>query len=169
MRTTSPNGAISVDESQFPLVEVIARDGHKDADWSWLLQRYDRLFAQQLRYAHLVDARSMTKPMDPTARKIITDWMASNINNTARWNVGTSVVMSSGLIRGALTALTWFVHQPVPMHYPASYEESLDWCVARLDGEGLIVPQAIRRRQVMLMSDLPPPMSEAPRALRSSG
>lgn len=169
MPSTSPNGAITVDDSHFPLVEVVARDGHRDADWAWLLQRYERLFAQRLRYAHLVDARFMTKPMEPTARKLITQWMAENIKNTALWNVGTSVVMSSGIIRGALTALTWFVHQPVPMQYPATYSEALDWCVARLDAEGIVVPQAIRKRQLMLLSDPEPIHSHAPRqSLRSS-
>jgi hypothetical protein len=156
MLATSPSQAMTLDDTRFPLVEVVVRDGHRDADWRWLLRSFDRLFAQKLRYALLVDARATTKPMQPLARAEITEWMKQNFTNTELWNVGTSVVMASGLIRGALTALTWFAPQTVPMNYPASYAESLDWCVMRLEENALVVPMSIRKQQVQLLSSPPP-------------
>jgi hypothetical protein len=158
MLVTSPSQAMSFDDTRFPLVEVVIRDGHRDADWRWLLGRFDRLFAQRLRYVLLVDARGTSKPMQPLARVEITEWMKHNLTNTELWSVGASVVMASGLIRGALTALTWFAPQKVPMNYPASYAESLDWCVLRLEESAMVVPAAVRTQQVLLLSDPPPPL-----------
>lgn len=162
MLATSPSQAITIDDSLFPLVEVSVRDGHRDQDFQWLLRRFERLFAQQLRYALIIDAVSLTQSLSPTGRKLVTDWQLANLHNTARWNVGTSVVISSGLIRGALTAMNWFVHQPVPMHYPATVASAVDWCVERLASEGVAVPRSVRKRQVSYLS-------EPVRRLRSSG
>jgi hypothetical protein len=156
MLATSPSQAMTLDDTRFPLVEVVVRDGHRDADWRWLLGRFDRLFAQKLRYVLLVDARTMEKPMQPLARAEITEWMKQNHTNTELWSCGASVVMASGLIRGALTALTWFAPQKVPMNYPATYSEALDWCVTRLEESSLPVPMSIRKQQVSLLSNPPP-------------
>jgi hypothetical protein len=156
MLASSPSQAMTFDDTRFPLVEVVVRDGHRDSDWRWLLGRFDRLFAQKLRYVLLVDARSMTKPMQPLARAEISEWMTHNHTNTELWSVGASVVITSGLIRGALTALTWFAPQKVPMNYPATYAESLDWCVTRLEESALVVPGPVRTQQVSLLSEPPP-------------
>ena len=156
MLATSPGEAISIDDTLFPLVEVSFRDGHRDEDFSWLLRRFERLFAQQLRYALLIDATSLTQSMSPTSRKIVTDWQLANLSHTARWNVGTSVAITSGLIRGALTAMNWFVQQPVPMHYPPTVAAGVDWCVGRLESESVAVPRAVRTRQVSYLRTEPP-------------
>src|SRR5688500_1898156 len=133
MRMASPTKAITIDDTDFPLVEVSFVDGHEDRDWLWLLRRFERLFAQRLRYALLIDAGAVNHSPSAQARKQITDWQNAHMESTARWSVGSSVYISSGLIRGALTAMNWFAKQPVPMDYPASLADGLDWCVMRLD------------------------------------
>jgi hypothetical protein len=162
MLATSASQAISIDDGLFPLVEVSIRDGHRDQDFSWLMRRFERLFAQQLRYALLIDASTLSQSLSPTGRRIVTDWQRANLHQTARWNVGTSVVISSGLIRGALTAMNWFVQQPVPMNYPSSVAEAIDWCVERLETESIAIPKLVRKRQVSYVG-------QKPVRLRSSG
>jgi hypothetical protein len=162
MLATSPSQALTLDDSLFPLVEVSICDGHRDQDFVWMLRRFERLFALQRRYALLIDCVGLTQSLSPTGRKIVTDWQIVNLHQTARWNVGTSVVISSGLIRGALTAMNWFVQQPVPMLYPSSVPAALDWCVERLDAEQLAIPNGVRTRQMSYLS-------EPPRKLRSNG
>ena len=153
MRLASPSTALVMEDTCFPLVEVWFYDGHEDRDWSWLLHRFERLFAQQLRYAILIDTSPLTHTPSAQSRKLITDWQNANLHNTARWNVGTSVYMSSGLSRGALTAMNWFAKQPVPMNYPASMAEGLDFCVSKLDESSIPVPSTIRQRQLSLLGD----------------
>src|SRR5687767_14017253 len=104
MRRLSPNKAIAIDDTDFPLVEVWFGDGHGDADWEFLLKGFEGCFASQKRYALLIDASKLTHTPSPHARRLITDWQIVNLANTARWNVGTSVYIASVLIRGALTA-----------------------------------------------------------------
>jgi hypothetical protein len=153
MRTASPNKAITFDDTDFPLLEVSFGDGHADRDWEWMLHGYEERYAQRKRYALLVNAGSLSHTPSASARKLITDWQILHMENTARWCIGTSVYMSSGMIRGALTAMNWFVKQPGPMNYPASMAEGLDWCVERLDACSLLVPSTIRKRQVAMLSE----------------
>ena len=168
MRFASPSKAIAMEDTLFPLVEVWFYDGHEDQDWAWLLARFERLFAQKLRYALVIDTSALTHTPSAQARKLITDWQNANMHNTARWNVGTSVFISSGLIRGALTAMNWFAKQPVPMNYPTSMAEGLDFCVQKLDEASVPVPSAIRQRQLALLcecsSERPLAASDRPRA-----
>jgi hypothetical protein len=166
MRLVSPSKAIIMSDTSFPLVEVWLLDGHEDRDWSWFLQRFERLFAQKLRYALILDTSALTHTPSAQSRKHITDWQNANMHNTARWNVGTSVYISSGLIRGALTAMNWFAKQPVPMNYPASMAEGLDFCVSKLDENSIPVPSAVRQRQVSLLAKGP---SERPLGTSESG
>jgi hypothetical protein len=164
----SPTKAIVIDDTHFPLVEVWFHDGHEDQDWTWLLKRFERLFAQKLRYALIIDASPLSHTPSANARKEITDWQNRHMSDTARWNVGTSVYISSGLIRGALTAMNWFAKQPVPMHYPSSMTEGLDWCVALLDESSIVVPSAIRQRQMAMLTQSTITTKVTPR-LRNSG
>lgn len=166
MLATSPSQAITIDDTHFPLVEVSIRDGHRDQDFAWLMRRFERLFAQQLRYSLLIDASTLTQSLSPTGRKIVTDWQLANLHGTARWNVGTSVVISSGLVRGALTAMNWFVQQPVPMHYPATISAAVDWCVERLEAESIAIPKSVRKRQVSYLNE---PVLKPVMRMRSSG
>jgi hypothetical protein len=152
-----------LDDTHFPLVEVQVLDGHRDGDWDWLLRRFERLFERRQRYALFIDATCVNHVLSPAARRMVTDWELCNLRNTAKWNVGTSVVICSGLIRGALTAMNWFAQQPVPMHYPGKLHEGLAWCVSKLEGEYIPVPPPIRAR---LANDL---LEASNARLRNSG
>jgi hypothetical protein len=137
-----------------PLIEVVQHDGHDQSDWLWVLGQYEQLFAQRQRYALLVDASRLTQSIEPKTRRIVTDWIDRHQADSLKWNVGTSVVMHSGLIRGAFTAMMWFTRPAVPLEFPATYAEALDWSVARLDDASLTVPFALRRRQVQLLGNV---------------
>src|SRR5687768_13210395 len=101
MRVVSPHGVLALDDNYFPLVDVHLEDGHVDEDWAWLLGQFEKLFSRQKRYALLFDATLVCRPPTPGARKMITDWQVQHMKSTARWNVGSACVISSGLIRGA--------------------------------------------------------------------
>jgi hypothetical protein len=147
-RYRSPNGGFVLDDRAFPLVEVTQFDGHDESDWIWVLAQYERLFAQQERYVLLVDASGLTQTVPPKTRKIVGDWIRANLSRCITWNVGASVLMQSGLIRGAFTALMWLARPPVPLEFPATYAAGLAWCIARLERESIYVPLSLRKRQL---------------------
>jgi hypothetical protein len=155
MRTSSPTKAIISEDAHFPLVEVRFGDGHEDHDWAWLLRQFQQLFTRKQPYALLLDAGSLTRPPSAQARLSIADWQKAHEQETSRCCVGSSLYIASGLIRGAFTAMNWFAPQVVSMNYPSSLAEGLDWCVARLDAASIVVPSAIRQRQVAMLRDSP--------------
>lgn len=153
MTTSSPTGAIKFDRTCFPLVEVRFQDGHEDRDWAWMLEQFEALFRGKQRYALLLDSSPLTHTPSALARKQIIAWQKAHTESTARWCVGASVVIASGLIRGALTAMNWFAPQPVPMSYPPTLRAGCDWCVAHLEQSEIAVPFRLRQRQVALLPD----------------
>jgi hypothetical protein len=151
MQKLSPSQAITFEDASFPLVEVCFRDGHTNADWAWMLQQFEELFAGQRRYTLLLDSSRLSHAPSAQARRDIADWQNAHAANTARWCLGASIYISSSMIRGALTAMNWLAPQVVPFDYPSSLADGLDQCVTRLDEAFLVVPTALRRRQVAML------------------
>jgi hypothetical protein len=146
----SPGAGISIDDSHFPLLHVVMLEPTHE-EWLWLLAGYDEILGRRQRFVQVVDAMRQTRAASATTRAAITDFLKQRLELMKQYNIGTSCAVSSGLIRGALNAVLWFVPPPVPWHTSASTVASLDWAVNKLDEEGAPVPQAVRHRQLELL------------------
>ena len=72
-------------------------------------------------------------------RHIIGNWQNAHKEQTKKLCMGTAILISSRLVRGALTAMNW-VHEPViKQYYPNTRREALDWCITTVDDAGLTI------------------------------
>jgi hypothetical protein len=128
----SPARRLQLDTHPFPIVVVTFHDQWSSPDLVWLFCEFELLFKRGQRYALVIDTTRANNPPNLVERKLITDWENVNAEAIVRCNVGTSVVFTSALIRGSLTALGWLVHRKKPVVYLPSTHEAARWCVERL-------------------------------------
>ncbi len=104
---------------------------------------YDRVHARGSRFATLVDARRARAP-SPAVRRAMAD-VSNKFGERSRKNLVTvSVVLDSKLLVGALTAVRWFLKDPVDMHYFDSAAGGLAAIAEALAGEELTMTPASR-------------------------
>lgn len=65
------------------------------------------VLARRRRFASLVNTTRMTAAPTARQRKALADWQTATQEIGNLYNVGIAMVLSSGLIRGALTAMNW--------------------------------------------------------------
>lgn len=85
------------------------------------------------------------KALSPEQRKMIGDWRVEVKDLTERVSLGMAMAVQSALIRGVLTALSWFHREPVDVVYVDSVEKGVRWAVERCDAAGVFVPPHARR------------------------
>jgi hypothetical protein len=130
-----PARRIEFDDSYFPIVVLDLLQDH-EPDVPWMLAQYDRIFAMGRRYAGVGSGVKVTRPMNAAARKQVSDWLVTNKPNMERLCVGVALVFDSALVRGAMTALHWVAPAPMPMFYPATFEQAAQWCLGQLEQAG---------------------------------
>lgn len=130
-------------EAAWPVVRVAFLDG-KDERFFWLLKQFETLFARRQSYAVLVDTTALSNIPSAATRHAIGKWQAQHEQDTKAWCVGSAIVISSRLVRGALTAMEWVQRPSIKHFYPATRREALDWCIAVVDEAGLTLSEAAR-------------------------
>lgn len=66
-----------------------------------------------------------------------------------RYSLGDVRVVTSALVRGAMTAVSWIYQHPLPLKYCATFPDGVNWCVEQLDLAG--VPLSEGTKQLMRM------------------
>jgi hypothetical protein len=89
---------------------------------------------------------SKAGPISPSQRKIIGQWRTEVRELTKKVSVGMAMVVKSPVIRGVLTAISWFQAEPVPVVYVDSFEEGVDWVLMRCAVSQIDVPSHVRVR-----------------------
>lgn len=79
----------------------------------------------------LYDARSTSGP-SAIQRQLMADWMKENELLIKNRSAGTAFVISSALIRGALTAILWLQPMSTEHTVVATPEEAYRWCEEQL-------------------------------------
>src|SRR5205085_2172411 len=79
------------------------------------------------------------EPIGAKARKAVAEWLrGKDVQEYSRTLcVGAASVLESALSRGALTALMWLWTPPMPLRACATADEGLDYCLGRLEAEGV--------------------------------
>jgi hypothetical protein len=138
-----PPAGVTWNEAAWPVVRIMLGDG-KDDRFIWLFQQFEQLFTRRQRYVFLLDTTELTTIPTGSMRHLIGKWQKAHEEETKTWCVGTTIYISSRLVRGALTAINW-LHEPVlKQHYPTTRREALDWCIATADEAGLTLSAAAR-------------------------
>jgi hypothetical protein len=134
-------------EDHFPLVLCLGADVWDDQAVSDLAAGSERLFARGERYT-LIVCSPIKSEMGARARKLITDWSNKpHVREKSRaLCVGSATVVRNPLHRGALTAILWLWKPPAPHEPVATPEAAVDWCLERMQAEGVSLP---RSREVL--------------------
>jgi hypothetical protein len=143
----APNKRIRIDDSYLPVLIMELCEDH-GPDVEWMLARFEHNFTLGKRYAMVCDALKVTRPLDANGRREIGKWLLVNRKHLERYCVGSAIAFPSALVRGAMTALYWIAPSPMPMYYPATYEEAARWCVQRLEVAG--EPVSMKTRSVIM-------------------
>jgi hypothetical protein len=115
------------------------------ADLAWLYARVDEIFARREGCVFFTDARRITAVPGPDERRFIAEKNRSTEELSRLYSAGTAVVMTSSLVRGTLTAISWLRRPVVPHAWVATERAALQWCLARLDARSIAVPDEVRQ------------------------
>lgn len=124
-------GSIRVDVTGFPLVVVTYEGMVDDAEFDAYLAELDRHVLRRQRCAFVFDARNAGRS-PATQRRKQAEWMKANDEVLRSYSAGYAFVISSPLVRGALTAILWLQSLPAPFTVVATFSEAERWARAQL-------------------------------------
>ncbi len=131
---------IHVDVSRLPLVVLRFEGSPSDEEFSRYLDQVAReVFALDRPHGMVVDAARLTS-MSAKQRRMQAEWMEKHDATVRRNSVGNALVITSPIIRGALTAILWIRPMPGDHVVVSTYGEAERWIVEKLRARGLTVP-----------------------------
>jgi hypothetical protein len=120
-----------IDDSRSPLV-VVRYVGRVDDDaFRAYLDSHRKVLDKGEPYALLADALEAGVP-SPPQRRMQAEFLRVEQHRLARLCVGTAFIISSGVIRGALTAILWMQALPMPFTVLSTRAAGELWCRQRL-------------------------------------
>lgn len=139
-----------LDDRYFPLLIVLAPPSFDDESFADLFKFFEGAFRRRSRYALVIDTSAVVSVPSAKQRALISAWEKVNVQETRRWNVGVSLVVTSALVRGVLTALTWIVPAETQRSTVATRRESVDWCCEQLVADGVALTASIEELRLRL-------------------
>ena len=133
---------IEFNVSMWPLVHVTMPPVIEVADIAYLQESYEHVFAEPTRHALIVDTTTIEKIPDATLRRKMKEFEDSRRPIIRDKNIGSAIVLSNALVRGAYTALRWISPQPAPNKAFSNVREAARWCVRGIEADGQQVPAA---------------------------
>lgn len=130
------------DVSMWPLVVITMPPVTAKADFDYLQQCYEHVFAAPTRHALVVDTTTIVRVPDATLRRQMKLFEDSRRLIIGRKNIGSAIVIQNPLVRGAYTALRWISPQPAPNKAFSSIEEAARWCIEGIERDGQALPMA---------------------------
>jgi hypothetical protein len=131
---------IEFDVSLWPLVLVTMPGQLQVEDIVYLQESYEAVFAAPTRHALVVDTTTLESIPDATLRRRMKEFEDGRRPIIRERNIGSGIVLSNSLVRGAYTALRWISPQPAPNKAFANVRDAARWCVEGIEADGQEVP-----------------------------
>ena len=131
---------IEFDVSLWPLVVVSMPATLEVDDIVYLQESYEHVFAAPTRHALVVDTSTLESIPDATLRRRMKEFEDGRRPIIRERNIGSAIVLSNSLVRGAYTALRWISPQPAPNKAFSNVRDAARWCVAGIEADGQEVP-----------------------------
>ncbi len=128
--------AILIDESRFPLVVVTFPGSYSDQEFDRYLETMSGLLQRRTKNVTVLDARQSGSPPAKQRAKQAA-WMKDNRALLEQYSCGSAFVISSPIVRGALTAILWLQPMPVAHTVVATLAEAEQWAATRLRAAGV--------------------------------
>ena len=132
-----------------PIIRVDLEGAQLDADLHAMIAEVTALMhdhQREKRKSAIVVDLSRAEALSARQRKLIGEWRAQVKDLTTKVAVGIAMVVTSPLVRGVLTAISWFAHEPVEVIYVDSLAAAYRWGVERCDAAGIAVPDPVRHK-----------------------
>lgn len=130
---------LEIDDSRFPLIRMELSIELTTDD----LEQYGRYmegrFDDRRRFAGLVVIRDLAMP-SVAILKQLAEWARAHESSSAHVLVGSSIVATSPLVRGAIAFTNKMAPSPAPQAVFSTEEEAEAWALAKLDEAGLAIP-----------------------------
>jgi hypothetical protein len=133
---------IEFDVSMWPLVLVSMPPVMQVADIVYLQESYEHIFAAPMRHALVVDTTPLESIPDATLRRRMKEFEDGRRPIIRDKNIGSAIVLSNAVVRGAYTALRWISPQPAPNKAFSNVRDAARWCVEGIEADGQEVPAA---------------------------
>ncbi len=133
---------IEFDVSMWPLVLVSMPPKLQVDDVEYLQQSYEHVFAVPTRHALIVDTSTLESIPDATLRRRMKEFEDGRRPIIRERNIGSAIVLSNSMVRGAFTALRWISPQPAPNKSFANVRDAACWCIEGVEADGQEVPAA---------------------------
>jgi hypothetical protein len=131
---------IDFDVSLWPLVLVSLPATLALDDVRYLQESYEHVFAAPRRHALVVDTTPLENIPDATLRRRMKEFEDSRRPIIREKNIGSAIVLSNSLVRGAFTALRWISPQPAPNKAFSNVRDAARWCIEGIEADGQEVP-----------------------------
>lgn len=138
-----PSGVgLEFDVSMWPLALVTMPPVTSIDDIDYLQASYEHVFAAPVRHALIVDTTMIEKIPDATLRRRMKEFEDGRRPIIRQKNIGSAIVLSNSIVRGAYTALRWISPQPAPNKAFSNVREAAQWCIEGIEADGQEVPAA---------------------------
>lgn len=135
-----PGVGIEFDVSLWPLVLVSMPPVIELADIDYLQASYEHVFGAPTRHALIVDTTTIEEVPDATLRRRMKQFEDARRSIIRDKNIGSAIVLSNAVVRGAYTALRWISPQPAPNKAFSNVRDAARWCVEGIEADGQTVP-----------------------------
>lgn len=128
--------------SAWPILSMVCPQ-RIDARWIEEVQADFRdVFVRERRFALVTDTAAIQSVPGARERKLLGEWAnrPEQLALQKQFNVGSSTIITSPLIRGMLQALYWIWTPATPQHVSGGFDESWTWCLQALDARGVTLP-----------------------------
>ncbi|MCB9598662.1 MAG: hypothetical protein H6719_38460, partial [Sandaracinaceae bacterium] len=133
---------IHVTDEYFPLVYVIAADADTEA-WAAAMDQIEAIYRRREPFVHLSDTSAVRSVPSPKLRKLLADRALDMRPLVKEYSLGDARVVTSNLVRGAMTAISWIYTHPAPLKHFGTLGEGIDWCVEQLEQADVRVPEKV--------------------------
>ena len=131
---------LGFDVSMWPLVVITMPPVTTPADFDYLQRCYEHIFAAPTRHALIVDTTTIEKIPDATLRRRMKEFEDGRRPIIRDKNIGSAIVLSNAMVRGAYTALRWISPQPAPNKAFSNVRDAARWCIEGIEADGQDVP-----------------------------
>ncbi len=114
------------------------------ADVQPIFDHYRSLCRRGVKFVAVSDVRAAEQMPDAATRAKLGEAAARFAFEAKPWSLGSAIVVSSPIIRGALVAVEWISRPATPTSYFSELTDAMDWAVAKLEATHLPVSRTIR-------------------------
>ncbi len=96
-----------------------------------LMAEIEKLWAAKKKYCAAIETHPAVNA-DARHRSLWGEWHAKNKEAISTYCVGMAVTLDSAIVRGLMTAISWFAKDQYPIKYVATAEEARAWARRRI-------------------------------------